>query len=448
MSDVTTLIEQHGSGEPSWLHRDEEGLVAGDASRCSPEIAARMLAALDPVDRRLFVLSHGLGFGVGASSYATRVDPSLVRWHLERSLDAAAEEHGVRAADLEVAVRALLTDPSLAATQPTPDDASDWRPDSLLAAFPDDERDRLTARVLHNIDSHTLEEQRPGLGLGPILFVGLVVAAFMIYGALRDVNPVWHGTRLMALGQYAEARAVLSDYARMTNSIEAQTKIALCWLAEGQFTEAMDQFDEQAQRLEAIDPDANHPLGAFRPTDEPLVPLGGVPECAALLPRGLITMTRPYFVYEGSAPGTLELTLIPKVGTTAPPRVATYEVPEPEDDEERFRLVRYPSDWSPVPAGAATWSAPGDESEATFTVLDPNRTRKLMNRARLGLPPSAPEPAQYFLRGHFYLRHELYQQAGEQFAWLVKQFPEQPYPRELLDEIATALGVDRKVFLR
>lgn len=451
MSDVTTLLDRHGCPAPAWLFRDADGMPLGRAKGCPAEVAARVLAGLEPVDRRLFVLSHGLGFGVGPMSYATRVDPSLVRWHLQRALDDGAAEHGVRAADLEAGIRALLTDPGLAATQPAPEEGGDWSAAGLLERFPDDELERLTARVLHDIDATTLEEQRSGLGLGPILFVGALVAAFAIYGALRDVNPIWHGTRLMSLGQYEEAREILSEYARVTNSTEAQTKVALCWLAEGRFDEALAQFAEQEQRLARIDPTANHPLGAFRPSDEPLPYVGGSPDCPALLPRGLITNPRPPFVFEADESdeaGELTLRLIPKVGTTGETRSVSREVEPSEDPLERFRRVPYPSDWRPVPAGAATWSAPGDDCAATFTVLDPSRTRQLMNRARLGLLPSTPEAAQYFLRGNFYLRHELFQQAGEQFAWLVQQFPEQPYPRDRLDAIATALGVDRKVFMR
>ncbi len=448
MSDTTTLLDRHDHGAPTWVHRD---LVthepSGDATACSPETAARALCNLDPIDRRLLILSHGLGFRLGPVSYATRVDPALVTWHLQRAIDGAAKAAGVEADDLEAAIHALLTRDDHADVTPAPPEGegASWRAAELLRHFPEDEISRLTARVVHNVDSNTLEESNPGLGVGAIAFVGVVVAAFMIYGALRDVNPVWQGTRLMQLGQYDEARRVLSDYARMTKSGEAATKVILCWLAEGDFDEAFRELSEHTQLTANFDPEANHPLGAFRPNDAPLEFVGGDPDCPAVLPRGLITNTRPPFVFLSREAGTLELNLIPKVGTEGDIRTVTVEV---EPTSQRFTRITYPSHWAPIPPGAASWSAPGVETMASFTVLETTRTRKLMNRARLGLPPSTPEPAKYFLRGHFYLRHELYQQAAEQFAWLVQEFPDERYPSDQLDLISDALGVDRKVFLR
>jgi hypothetical protein len=74
--------------------------------------------------------------------------------------------------------------------------------------------------------------------------------------------------------------------------------------------------------------------------------------------------------------------------------------------------------------------------------------QELQRHAWQRLSHDIPIHARSFLRAHYYLRSGLYHQAGNQFRDLVEAFPDEPYPRQMVERIAAALGVDRAAFLR
>ena len=83
----------------------------------------------------------------------------------------------------------------------------------------------------------------------------------------------------------------------------------------------------------------------------------------------------------------------------------------------------------------------------SFTLV--SREQQVKQREDLGrLTQEIPVVARDFLRGQFFLHHQLYVQAGEVFARLSRKFPDQAWPRQMVAQIAAALGVDPSAFLR
>jgi hypothetical protein len=118
----------------------------------------------------------------------------------------------------------------------------------------------------------------------------------MVYGAIRDVNPLWRGRELVRQGQFEAAR---QSFLELGPQGEARAWVAFCYLAEGHFDKGLDVLREPevAQYLPA----------SFRPHEFPLESAGEDAESPALLPRGLISVLRPNFVFRPAPAGTLAL---------------------------------------------------------------------------------------------------------------------------------------------
>jgi len=271
--------------------------------------------------------------------------------------------------------------------------------------------------------------------VGSLLVIVVAVAGFLVYGVIRDVNPLWRGRDLLRLGDHDGARQALLELGPLP---EARAWVGISWLADGEFDRALEVLRE---------PEASQYLAAFRPMEGPLTPLAADPESPALLPRGLSLSARPTFVFRAAPAGVLQLELTPDALGGSAPRRERWDVPDTLDAGP-FVSFEYPIQARALTPGTAVWTAPGSEDRPTSFTLLGRETQRDLRAALERLTYQIPQPAQDFLRGQFFLRHGLYQRAAEQFARLVRQFPDQPWPLRAVEQVAAALGVDPAVFLR
>jgi hypothetical protein len=411
MGPLPDALARVPAREPTWVHPEP----------AAPDRAAAdsVLAALAEEDRRVLVLSHGFGLALGDVAYALHLDASVVSWRLRRALAG----RGASPAAVERGLAALLrerVERARSGAAPLP------------AQLPDDVGPRLEARLAGV--SGPQAARAGGLGVGSLVLIVLAAAGFMVYGAIRDVNPLWRGFRQVREHDYTAAR---QSFLEMGPSGEARMWVGLCWLAEA-------EFDRGIEALR--DPLASEYLGRFQLVEAPLPPYEGDAESPALLPRGLISITRPRFVFRPVPAGTLRLEVTSTALGTDKPRTVDWAVPDTTGST--LGVFEYPAEAPAMLEGKAVWWAPGgEERPASFTVV--NRTDLATMKTELErLSHDIPRTARDFLRGQYFLRNELYMQAGEQFARLAREFPEQPWPRQAVGRAAAALGVDPAVFLR
>ncbi len=395
----------------------------------SPSEAARKLAELDPVDRRICILVHGLGLSLGCVSFTLKLDPTVVSWRIQQIL--RDEQHPLGDPRLEAGIAGLMRDPHPDVREGLQAGEDSWNGLELARHFPPEVRSRLLARLVRDEDETTAEQARPGIGVGVLLLVGTVALAFLIYGAVLDKNPMWRGKNFLRRGEPTQARAA---FRQAGNSAEVRMWVAIAWLSEGRFLAALREIEEG---------DDGRWLGTFHPVDLPLEPLVQDADSGALLPRGMILRRRPEFIYDGSRSGSLDLDL---------PRRRSTPLPRTADRDETLAKLPYPDDWTSLPDGSGIWSIPGKTGGtrdiASFEVLSSERHREIQTTLAVRLTAHVPREAKLFLRGHYYLNSGLYMKAADQFVLLAKRFPAAAYPQRVLDEIGIALGVDPTVFLR
>jgi hypothetical protein len=307
----------------------------------------------------------------------------------------------------------------------------------VIERMPPRDRARLQAQLAGNRSEAAGHERRPGLGIGSLVLILLAAGAFMVYGAYHDIDPFWRGKRDLRLGDFASARAAFAELGALP---DARMWTAIAWLAEGRYDEAFGIVHDPAVRKA---------LAQFRPMDEPIEPVEADPESGALLPRGPTTITRPTFVYEAGPGGALTLVWSSLDDPDAVQRTLRFPVTDTLVGPDGTARLEYPSDRSALEAGLYQWWVPGSEGRpATFMLLDKERRREIQNRSMYVQRQEIPAAARTFLRAHYYLRNRLYMQAGEHFADLALEFTRERYPRRMLSEVASALGVDPSVFLR
>jgi hypothetical protein len=406
--------------EPCWIL---DGPPVGEPSR--DEVTA-FFDAVDNVDRHLLTLLYGCGLDIGEAAFVLALDPALAHWRVQSALTGGLPERD--AAALERGVHRLL---GADRDQDTP-----WNLSRLIERLPPDARSRLEACLGGQRHDAGGDEGRSGLGIGSAVIIALAIAAFMVYGAIRDVSPVWRGRDRMRLGDFQGARRAFEELGKLP---EARMWTAIAWLAEGQFDRANEVL---------LTGNAAGFLGAFRPMDRPLDRLDVDPASGALLPRGVISTQRPDFVFRAEGVGEL---VIEGVTPTEPPRpLPVIRIPlDAAQQVPPFARLVYPADLRDLHAGSYVWTVPGSETApAPFTVLGEDQRRELQRHSWQRLTQEIPLHARTFLRGHYFLRNGLYMQAGLHFANLATTFPEQDYPRQMLQQIAEALDVDPSVFLR
>ncbi len=412
MGGLSGILESLPAAEPTWSFPEP---AAPDRAA-----AVRLLASLDATDRRTLLLSHGFGLPLGDVAWALGLDASVVSWRLRRALSGT----GISPAALERGLAAVLGEGVARARGGA----------ALPVDLPDAALERLRTRLQGVAPEHA--GARGALGVGSLLLIVAAVAGFLVYGVIRDSNPLWRGRDLARRGDYAGARQSFLELGPLG---EARAWIGVCWLAEGQFDRAIEVLSE---------PEASQFLGAFRPMEKPLEALAADIESPALLPRGLILASRPMFVFRGAPAGVLRLEVTPTALGGAPTRRETWPVPDTSGGP-RFVVFDFPSEARALQAGTAVWTAPGGEDRpSSFTLLARESQMDLRVALERHLTHEIPRPAQDFLRGQFFLRHGLYQNAGEQFARLARQFPDQPWPRRAIEQVAAALGVDPGAILR
>ncbi|HEX5011101.1 MAG TPA: hypothetical protein VFY71_11945, partial [Planctomycetota bacterium] len=292
MAALPEALARLPRGEPSWAFPE-----AAAPDRAGAE---RALAELDDEDRRALVLSHGFALPLGDVAYAMRLDASVVSWRLRRAfmLD------GSSPAAVERGVATVLHERI--------ESARDGGA-PLPATLPPDVVERLEARLAGTADRRT-RSRAGGLGVGSLVLIVLGAAGFMVYGAIRDVNPLWRGFKLVRQGDFAAAR---QSFFEMGPQGEARAWVGFCFLAEGQFDRALEVLRE---------PEARQFLGRFQPFDSPLPPYEGDPGSPALLPRGYITRSRPRFIFRAAPAGTLRLEQSPPGPGPDRPRTAAWPV--------------------------------------------------------------------------------------------------------------------------
>jgi hypothetical protein len=405
--------------DPSWI------FSGNPRERVVADSAASFLASLPKEDRDLFVLSHGLGLDFGTVAYAMDMDTSIVSWRLRRAL--MASEIAGEPGELERGVAALFADESI----------GEWNAETLLAAMPADVRERLDARQASNVTGAAGDEAHSGLGIGAVGLILLAMIAFIAYGVIRDEDPMWRGKARVRQAQFEQARDAFRE---LGNLPEARAWTAITWLAEGNFEKANEVLAEPAAELY---------LGLFSPMTGVLETLDVEVGSTAALPRGLISLVRPEFAFTSGAVGVLSVEQgAVDDGTTAnsPRRLALSGAPA---GIHPTRNVPYPRRWAPLEAGTYVWIAPGaPPNRAAFTVMSKEQRQEIQRHSWQRLSHSIPLHARMFLRGHYYLYLHLYTQAGNQFRDLALAFPDEPYPRQMLDRISAALGVDPTAFLR
>jgi hypothetical protein len=399
-------------------------VAAGEPTLCFPAplpadrgAAERLLDGVGESDRAVLLLSHGCALPLGDVAWALKLDPSVVAWRLRRLFAAAGAE---QAPAVERGVVEVLRERIRSGA-------------ASAAQLPAEALQRLAAR---NGGATAATAARGALGVGSLLLILAGAAGFMVYGAIRDVNPLWRGREQVRQGQYEAARQSFVELGRQG---EARAWIAFCFLAEGQFDKALEVLRE---------PEVEQYLpAAFRPHDAPIESLGQDTESPALLPRGLVSVMRPAFVFRPAPAGELSLQLTATALGTDKPRTRVWPI---EDTSSRSPVVTfpYPKDMPELPQCTGVWTAPGDtEHPVSFSVV--SREQAVKQREDLGrLTQEIPVVAREFLRGQFFLHHELYTQAGDVFARLSRRFPDQVWPRQMVNQIAAALGVDPQAFLR
>ena len=399
-------------------------VAAGEPSFCFPGPAEpdrvgaeQLLRALNEEDRGVLLLSHGCALPLGDVAWALRLDPSVVSWRLRRAFLGAGAE---RAAALERGAADVLREQVRSGA-------------ASGAELPRDALARLAAR---REGAASGPGTRGALGVGSLLLILLAAAGFMVYGAIRDVNPLWRGRELVRQGQFEAAR---QSFLELGPQGEARAWVAFCYLAEGHFDKGLEVLREPevAQYLPA----------SFRPHEFPLESAGEDAESPALLPRGLISVLRPNFVFRPAPAGTLALQITLTALGIDKPRTVRWPV---EDTTTHTPLASftYPAESPQLAPCTALWTAPGDEEHpAAFTIV--SREQQVKQREDLGrLTQDIPAVAREFLRGQFYLHHQLYVQAGECFARLARRFPSEGWPRQAVEQVAAALAVDPAAFLR
>ena len=429
------LLESLEFNEPSWLNSLENVRPA------SPKEAADFLNNLDAEEVGLFVLAHGLGMRIGEISQSLKIDPALVIWRMRKALARAQKERPlVAAAALELAITNLIRDPSGSPDVPPPKHgAANWSAQELVKNLDLAIQNRLTARLQRTAP----EFMNAGIGIGVVVLVLALIAGFIIFGVIRDVNPLWRGQNLMREGKFAEARQAFADH---WDGVAAQEQIALCYLAVGNFDAALEAMS---------DPGVRERLGAFAPFEEDVPPLNFETTGRALLPRGLTLNTRPTFVHRAGPPGRLHIQL----GWRQEQLDRILELPDTRSGPA-FARTAYPRDWPPLPAGPVIWATvpwvtepdgtqhAGSLSQADFLCLGEESLMKYRSSTRRFLDRSVPAKARDFFRGHYLMREGLFTDAGAQFARLSRLFPKSGYPLEMIEKIAAILGVEPGAFLR
>ena len=415
MAALPEALARLPRGEPTWAFPE-----AAPPDRAGAE---RALSALDEEDRRALVLSHGFALPLGDVAYALHLDASVVSWRLRRAFVLAG---GSSPAAVERGVASVLHE----RIERARDGAA-----PLPATLPPDVVQRLAAR-LAGASNGQPTARASGLGVGSLVLIVLAAAGFMVYGALRDVNPLWRGFKLARQGDYSAAR---QSFFEMGPQGEARAWVGFCFLAEGQFDRALEVLRE---------PEARQFLGRFQPVDAPLPPYEGDPGSPALLPRGYINRGRPRFLFRPAPAGTLRLEQPSGVpGREDRPRAAAWPVPDTTSNGA-LAVFEYPADAPPVAEGRAVWWAPGGDDRPSSFIVASRDQQNEMKADLERLTHEIPRTARDFLRAQYFLRNELFMQAAEQLAWLAREFPEQPWPRQATAQAAAAIGVDPAVFLR
>jgi hypothetical protein len=382
------------------------------------------LDRLEDVDRQLLGLVYGHGLDLGSAAWVLGLDPGLAHWRLRDCFVAWQGPGGP--APLERGALAVLAQdgkPSAAARQ-------------VVERLPHPARERLETRLSGLRESDLSPDPRPGLGIGSLVLILLAVGVFMIYGAYNDINPRARGKRDVRLGDFPSARKAFDELGALP---EARAWSAITWLAEGRYDKAFELLNE---------PTVRNYLASFRPMDEPLEPVETDRASGALLPRGLITLTAPTFVYDPGPEGVLTIVWHALDDPAAVVRTIRVPVPDTRGGPPLARL-EFPSNRSPLRAGVYQWWVPGSEQHpASFTLLETEQRLQIQERAWRMLSHEIPAAARTFLRAHYYLRNRLYMQASEHFADLALEFTHESYPRRRLAETAAALGVDPSAFLR
>jgi len=412
--------------EPSWLHAVEH------VEPVPARTAAEFLNGLEREDFGLFVLAYGMGMRLGEISQALRLDPALVVWRLRRALQRRPEARSDSSLGaLELGVSRLLREPDAGAAagvpKPTHGQGS-WSLPALIATLDDEVQARLQARLASPVSEPT----RAGVGVGVVVLVLLFAAGFMVFGAIRDVNPLWRGKSLMQEGQFAAAREALASY---WDPVLADEQIALCHLALGEFDAALALIAR---------PEVRERFGPFAPLEEEPTPLDTEPGSRALLPRGLIRTSRPTFVYKAGPAGKLAIS----VGWGDQTLGRMIDIPDTRNGPPVVRMA-YPEAWPTLPPEMVVWAVTDPEmSQADFTCMDQEERLEVKSDCMRFLDRSVPAQAHWFFRGHYYMRKQLYTQAGEQFAMLARIFKNEDYPRRMVEQVSRVLGVDPSAFLR
>ena len=426
MTDLMTALANMECEEPSWLHE------VANVESASPHVAAAFLNDLDEEDFGIFVLAYGMGMRLGVVSQILKLDPALVVWRMRRAINRAeSQSTGLSAAGLELAVTELLRESSnLPETVPPPHHGDTWSAKGLVQNLDQQVQARLHARWTD--DRPTSDASRSGVGVGLLVVILMLVAGFMVFGALRDVNPLWRGKDLMLRGHFGSARIAFESY---WDPITSHSQVSLCWLAVGEFDKALEEM---------AFPGVLEQFGAFAPTDEVIPRLESEPGGRALLPRGLVRNRRPTFVFKTGPKGWLQV----KAGWREDSLALTEQLPDTRGNGD-VAFLPYPEAWPDLPREVVIWSISDPETtQADFTVISGQRLHEMRSVFKRFLTRSIPSKAQWFFRGHYYMRKGLHSLAGDQFAKLVSLFPGQEYPRQMLDEIADILGIDASAFLR
>lgn len=407
------------AGTPSWVYPSGPTAPALPAAQLEA-----FLGGLSATRRRIVLLTHGAGLTLGQVASVLRLDPALVSLHLLETLR--------RPENPEAFERAL--------SRALRDGRGPAGLNARLAELPEDARERLQA-VASGRSTPLPTASGAGLGIGTFALILLAVAAFLVYGVIRDDNPLWRGQDLMRRGEPALARRAFEDLGPL---VEARKWMAMAWMAEGEYARVFEVLAE---------PGVAEAFGAFRPPDRPLAVVDADPTSAALLPRGLVSTPRPSFVYRANAGTHLTAELVGDgdgEGGAAARRPLILRVAHPEEGAEIARQA-WPAHWPDIDEGAVAWSISTPEGaphQATFRVMSGEWRREMHRLFENRLTYEMPEAVRGFLRAQYFLRNGLYAQAGEQYAELARSFPEQPHPREVLRDIAAALGVDPQAFLR
>jgi len=412
-----------GNARPaaSWIFPTTSATPAGR------EAAGALLSACEETDQRLFALVYGYELPLGDAAWALELDPALAHWRMRAALSAHGGDAASGPGSLERGLASLLRAPG------GPSDEAR----RIVGGLPAESGARLQSALDGTRVAAVGDGARPGLGVGSLVIVVMAVAAFLLYGVVRDANPLWHGKDMLRRGDYAAARLAFEELGELP---EARGLTAIAWLAEGNYPRALELLRS---------PGAASFLAAFRPIDEPLETVESDPESLALLPRGLIATTNPKLVYRAGPAGEVLLLGHPLDSTEEPYPPLRIRVTDTSAATVPIVALSWPSDVDPLASGSYTWTVPGSElHQSSFTLLGDEQRLELESHARERLTNEIPQPAIAFLRAHYYLRNKLYTQAGQNFAWLARRFPDQAYPREMLDQVAAALGVDPSAFLR